>query len=454
MAESAAAGGARAWFEDQLDPALIDDHEADEIARWWEHLALSPQEKSELAESDPPQVKGFIQEVDCTRWQLIHAMNTRRQLLSIMTDFWANHFYINAPLPKVCAHRFRYDQALREHALGSFDRLLASAVLHPMMLVYLDNDVSHKDALNENLGRELLELHTVGRDLEIPFSEDDVLNSARIISGYGIHPATREAEFHPDLHWVGRVQVMEFSHPNSRSDGREVALAYVQALAEHPATAKRIIRKLAIRFVSDDPSDELLADLFSAFEPSRNITDLLLALVDHDEFRAAAGRKVRTPIEDLVASYRAMQAQIPPPDDGDAAVTVIQVCQDTGQRPYDWPRPDGFPDRGEVWSSPSRMLATWDMHRALSIGGSDLGTGIEMPDDAYWHGPLPATFDTIVDRMCRLLLARPADPELMRIATESADPRAGEIEAGHPEVGGRLPALIGALLDTPHHMTR
>ncbi|MEJ7741577.1 MAG: DUF1800 family protein [Nocardioidaceae bacterium] len=128
---------------------------------------------------------------------------------------------------------------------------------------------------------------------------------------------------------------------------------YLNYLAHHPATAQRIARKLAVRFVSDDPSSGLVAHLAQVFSRSgTDIKETLRALVRHPEFKASAGKKVRTPSEDLVATLRAYDVDITRPQrESDAANAIYYLSKNMGQAPFGWERPDGFPDNGSAWSS-------------------------------------------------------------------------------------------------------
>ena len=115
------------------------------------------------------------------RWLLMRRIRTKRQVQEVMTEFWLNHLNVPANGDATFTWRFDYDRQIRARALGSFRDILYAAVTHPAMGIYLNNAVSTKSHPNENLGRELLELHTVGRG---EYTEDDVKNSARILTGW------------------------------------------------------------------------------------------------------------------------------------------------------------------------------------------------------------------------------------------------------------------------------
>ena len=154
---------------------------------------------------------------DYQRWCLQRRMRSRRQLLESVTEFFENHLHVPVHDDGVFGFRADYGRLIRSHALGRFDQMLQAAIIHPAMGISLDNASSTKKAPNENLGRELLELHTVGRG---NYTENDVKASARILTGYRVQMwSTWNAWYDTPSHWTGPVQVMGFSHPNADADG-------------------------------------------------------------------------------------------------------------------------------------------------------------------------------------------------------------------------------------------
>src|SRR4029453_7975497 len=140
--------------------------------------------------------------------------------------------------------RTPYDQLIRTHALGRYSDMLYASAQHPAMMRYLDNARSDARNINENYGRELLELHTVGGDAK--YTQKDVRNSAYIMTGPTVD---NDGRFYYDMyrHWVGKVKVLGFTATNkSQKDGMKLGDKYVKYLATHPKTAQRIARKLAI----------------------------------------------------------------------------------------------------------------------------------------------------------------------------------------------------------------
>ena len=354
------AGSPDRWFELQLNPASVPDAATDAMQSWWTSIDA---DHTTIWQRDQDGIEGgWSAMANYARWCLLRRISSDRQVLEVMTEFWENHLHVPVHDDGVFTYRAAYGKLLRSHALGRFDQMLVAAITHPAMGISLDNASSTKRAPNENLGRELLELHTVGRG---NYTEDDVKSSARILTGYRVDAwRTWNSYYDTASHWTGPVQVMGFAHPNTSTDGRPVAEAYLTYLAHHPQTAARIARKLAVRFVSDRPSELLIAHLAEVYLASGTAIDpVLRALIAHPEFRAAAGLKVRTPTDDVVATYRALGAQVLRPTGGSSAANAIVHQADAiGQSPFVWGRPDGQPQDNRSWSSATRVLASFQFH--------------------------------------------------------------------------------------------
>ena len=172
---------ARAWFEWQLAPGAIDDPAADDLASWWPGLAFEGAAAwdRQTREVEP----GWELMHNYQRWLLQRRMVTTRQVHEVMTEFWEHHLHVPATGDAPFVYRKRYGDTIRSHALGRFDEMLRAAITQPAMLLFLDQAVSTKAAPNENLARELLELHTVGRGNH---TEDDVKNVARVLTGWKV----------------------------------------------------------------------------------------------------------------------------------------------------------------------------------------------------------------------------------------------------------------------------
>jgi hypothetical protein len=446
------AGGARAWFEAQLDPASVADPGTAGLITWWEGLTLDAET---LWQRQVTGVQGGWEVMaDYERWTLLRRMRSRRQLLEVMTEFWEHHFNVPATGDAAFTHRVPYGRAIRKRALGTFEDLLRTAVLHPAMLIYLDNAVSTRKHPNENLGRELLELHTVGRE---SYTEDDVKSSARILTGYRVDVWDTWAPYYSELdHWTGPVEVLGFTDANASSDGRQLAKRYLSYLAHHPATARRVARKLAVKFVRDDPSRALVDRLASVYlAHGTAIKPVLRALVKSPEFADSVGAKVRDPNEDVVATYRVLDIRLSKPSaDNSGANAVLWQAASLGNRPFGWPRPDGQPVDNASWSSPSRLIASMHVHRGLSAGWwPTVDTAYHQA--THWAPSLPVRFDHLVDHAARVLLHRPASTALLEACCLATGCRAGDrITADHPIMQWRSWSFLTTFLDSPTFLRR
>lgn len=451
--EIKAAGGAQAWFNDQLDPASIADAQADMFDGWFPTRYRTASQHFARAKAG----SGYVPSVtgNHARWTLLRRAYSQRQVHEAMSEFWLNHLHVYSGADLTWMWRTDYDDVIRSHALGRFDEMLRAAIVHPCMLTYLDGDLSVVDAINENLGRELLELHTVGRGAD--YGEAAVRDSARLLTGYRIDRfRTWETTYEPTLHATGSVNVLGFSDPNNSTDGRNALRAYLDYLAHHDATAQRIARKLAVRFVSDQPSAALIDHLASVFQESgTDIKATLKALVGHSEFAASAGKKVRTPTEDLVATLRAYGVQMEQPvRDGDAANALLYLSKSAGQEPFGWGPPDGFPDNGAAWSSAARMMSSFHLHYGLA-GHWFPDTGVQYRSHASWLPQRKIRFDEFVDHLCRQIHGRPSTSLVLGAASIATNlSPADVITKDHVLINFRMPKLFGILLDTPQFLTR
>jgi uncharacterized protein (DUF1800 family) len=450
-----AAGGFARWFDRQLTGGY-DDRWYAQTAAWWTSVNATP---AQIWQRDRDDVEGLWRaDANYQCWTLVRRIGSQRQVLETMADFWEHHLHVPAN-GEVGPFRASYGKTVRAHALGRYVDLLEAAITHPAMAVYLTNANSAKRAPNENLGRELLELHTVGRG---QYGEADVKASAKILTGYRVGLWTDWAfSYDPAQHWTGPVTVMGFSHPNADPDGRPVLSAYLGYLARHPATARRIATKLAIRFVSDSPPAALVSRLAAVYlRNDTAIVPVLRALVASPEFAAARNAKVRTPAEDVVATWRALGVRITRAprngmgDDETGANQILWQASSLGLMPFAWQRPDGRPDSATAWSSTSRFLASLDVHYTMA-GGWWPKQGLAYPAARAWLPKKQIRFAALVDHLARTLHGQPASPLLQRVAREATGCSAGEvISPKHRIVRWEMARLLTVFLDSPTHMTR
>jgi uncharacterized protein (DUF1800 family) len=286
-----------------------------------------------------------------------------------LVAFWSNHFCISAnkgPLARMWAGAFERE-AIRPHVLGPFADMLKAVEQHPAMLFFLDNQqslgpdsragINRKRGLNENLAREIMELHTLG--VGSGYNQDDVTSLARIITGWtfvgrqGILGTPGSFVFNANAHQPGPQTLLGKTY---EADGVEQGEAALADIARHPSTAKFIATKFARHFVADEPSPALVARLRDVFtNTDGDLKALALALVDSDEAWAAPLTKLRSPYEFLVATGRLL-ARVP--DDAGIYLGGLNVL---GQPLWSPAGPNGFPDTNAAWAAPEGIKLRLDI---------------------------------------------------------------------------------------------
>ncbi len=281
--------------------------------------------------------------------------------------FWANHFTVSAVKVATATLVGPFEQeAIRPHAFGRFEDMLAASSSHPAMLLYLDQAQSigpdsraalylertgKRSGLNENLAREIMELHTVG--VEAGYSQADVTEFARALTGWSIG-ALKDGDraglftFRENAHEPGPRLIMGKRYPEA---GIEQARWVMRDLAASPHTARHLATKIARHFVADDPSPVLVARLEKAYLASGGDLGVVAAtLVKSPETWSPDAAKFKTPYEFLVSSWRA--AGTPPDDVADAAKAMTAM----GQKPFAAPSPKGWPDESAAWLDPDGLI--------------------------------------------------------------------------------------------------
>ncbi|HLY79993.1 MAG TPA: DUF1800 family protein [Caulobacteraceae bacterium] len=294
--------------------------------------------------------------------------------------FWCNHFTVSATKAQVATLVGPFEQeAIRPHVFARFEDMLVASSSHPGMLLYLDQAQSvgpdtmaasflsrggKKAGLNENLAREILELHTVG--VSAGYTQADVTEFARAMTGWSIN-GLQEADsgkfrFRPAAHEPGARTIMGKRYAE---DGAGQALAVMKDLAASPHTANHIAVKLARHFVADDPPPALVARLQRTYlGTGGDLGELAKTLVTAPEAWSPQAAKFKTPYEFVVSSWRA--ADIAPqtlPDIG-------QILNSLGQKPFAAPSPKGWPEEAEVWCAPDAVIKR--MAWAQDLAAKDL----------------------------------------------------------------------------------
>ncbi|MGL5825959.1 MAG: DUF1800 domain-containing protein [Nocardioides sp.] len=439
------AGGGAAWFEQQLRPKKIKDRKADGMRDWYPVLELTP---DQLLKGEK-----FSAFRDLGRWTIHRRVHSKHQLHELMVEFWSNLLHVPIQSNDAGLHREAYDRMIRKYALKRFDKMLYAAVTHPAMGLFLDNATSTKDAPNENLGREVLELHTVGVG---NYSERDVKNSARLLTGYQVvfYPSV-DRRYNPEVHYVGKIKVMDFVHANRNPNGRPATKAYLKYLAHHPATARRIARRLCVRFVSDEPSRDLVRTVARAYtRHNTKIKPTLRALVQHPEFMKSKRSKVRTPMDDCMATIRALAPKVDrPTGDGSFANVVLYATESNGMGPYDWAGPDGYPETNPTWSTPGRVLNAMSMHRSLAAGS--YRAGVTYKEHTYWlPAVLPKKFKKVINYASKKLHGRKAKKAVRKaVAIRTGIPLKTMVTADQM-TEAVVQKILATLLDSPAQMIR
>ncbi|HEY5032602.1 MAG TPA: DUF1800 domain-containing protein, partial [Actinomycetes bacterium] len=453
--------GSLRWLEDQLNPAVIDDHVCAGYLARYPRLAWTIQSTRAHLSNGAWDLMEDLGEAT-----LLRATWSRRQLFEVMVEFWSNHLNVTNPSSDVWDNRHDYDaNVIRKYTFGKFSDMLWASANHPAMMRYLNNADSTPPDFNENYGRELLELHTVGVDGG--YTEVDMRNSALIMSGYGVHdPWPSDAntgifEYIPDNHYVGPVTVMGFSSPNATAaGGYAVGKAYLSYLATHPSTAKRIADKLITRFISDDPRPALSARLAATYlAHGTAIVPVLRQLFTSREFQYAVGHKVRRPLEDLIASLRTLGITPDPGTGTDGIQALWWESDNLGQQPMAWALPNGYPDTAPDWQSTNGTLERWNIHMALAGQWWPVQASPPMlqapPLASFLPSPLPANYGTFVDLMAERLVYQKLGPDaraavLAFMGQAATDP----VASNDAYVSWRFPYLIALILDSVYHTMR
>jgi uncharacterized protein (DUF1800 family) len=328
--------------------------------------------------------------------------------------------------------------------LGHFRDLLLATARHPAMLFYLDNYQSQAprpellqlqasnpgirlQGINENYGREIMELHTLG--VGGGYTQQDVVNMARVFTGWSIFDVSRvgEFQFNPAYHDRNEKTVLGKTFP--RGGGEEEGVQVIELLARHPSTARFISRQLAQRFVADEPPQSLVDRMAETFtKTDGDLRAVMETLLLSREFMSEGAwrAKVKSPLEMVASSLRALDADV------SDTTALAQRIADLGQPLYAKAEPTGYPNNSEAWSNSVGLLGRMNFASALLAGQVK---GVQVRPEAV------ATTD--VQRTMRALAGIDASPATLAAVEKGA--------AGKPPT----PALIAtALIGSPDFQKR
>ncbi|NHA67233.1 DUF1800 domain-containing protein [Phycicoccus sp. CMS6Z-2] len=450
VAEISAVGRV-AWVDAQLNPASVPDAATtDLVASTWPRLRLATWE---VHDTYYPSSTGDLG-TDVIQAYLARALWSKRQLLEVLVDFWTNHLVVTAPWGDAwdAVHRFHVD-VVRAHALGRYADMLVAAAKHPAMLNQLDNGSSTKRSPNENFGRELLELHTVGPGA---YPESDVRRSALVLTGLSTDRESGEYYYRHIRHHTGPLSVMDWSDPNASAFGEKVADSYLVHLARHPRTAATIARKLAVRFVSDDPPSALVDRLAQVYLANdTRIAPVVRTLLLSSEFGGSVGQKVKRPLENMVSTARVLGVR-PGPATTSWLGDLVWNAKVAGQQPMGWPAPNGFPDVAGAWAGAGTTLAAWNWHMGQGWEATSSTPRVAYPAlRGLLPAVVPSTYGALVDALATRLLLAPL-PTAKRDAVCAFLDKTPEaaVRSTDAVLGWRLPYVVALVLDSPEFATR
>jgi uncharacterized protein (DUF1800 family) len=388
---------------------------------------LSPRQKDTLLAMNNP---GGVVTNELMQAKLLRAIYSERQLDEVMTDFWFNHFnvFVEKGLDRELVTSYERD-VIRPRALGKFEDLLVATAKSPAMLFYLDNFMSvgpdsaqalglpahpagpynrpydrrrypqparpnagkRPSGLNENYGRELLELHTLS--VNGGYSQRDVTEVAKVFTGWTIDkPAENPTfKFDPRIHEPGPKFVLG---KKIKFKGEGEGLEVLHRLATSPQTARFISLKLAERFVSDDPPSALVDRMAKTFLKKKgDIREVLTVLFHSPEFwnDGAYRAKVKTPLEFVASAVRATGGDV-----ADAQALTRQLYQ-MGMPLYGAQPPTGYSMKAETWVSSSALLTRMNFALALTAG-KIIGASVDLAPLAGGVGagsPMPDATETL-----------------------------------------------------------
>ncbi len=474
--------GLQAYLDQQLRPDRVADAamaarlshlvtlqmSSREIAEKYEQPALEAQRarREQSATGPPPaptpamrqQANRVLQ--DLTEQKLLRAIYSECQLQEVLTDFWFNHFNVDARKGPTRFMLTEYErETIRPHVLGKFRDLLEADAKSPAMLFYLDNWMSvdpkgphpvvppgrivrgrfgprvvqpparmpaarpnAPKGLNENYARELMELHTLGVDGG--YTQKDVTEVARAFTGWTIQ-APRQGggfTFNPRVHDEGSKVVLgrTIKAGGGIGDGEQV----LDILAAHPSTARFISSKLVRRFVSDTPPPALVERAAARFvETDGNLRDVMRVILTSPEFLAADAyrAKVKTPFEFVVSATRALGVEVTD------ALPLARAVQQLGMPLYQCQPPTGYTDTADAWVNTGGLVAR--MNFALTIAGrlrnSDANGGL-----SRGAAPMVETADEAIELF---LSGNASDSTRDTVARATAAPMMIALTLGSPE---------------------
>ena len=388
------AEGVDKWIEKQLHPERIDDaavtarlasfetlkmNNGDMIEQYYKPIVAARKAKKEgdgEQAEDNEELKAMRQKSrrvvgELSAQRIIRATESDRQLDEVMADFWLNHFNVFAGkgIDRFLLTSYERD-TIRPRMWGKFEDLLMATAKSPAMMFYLDNARSRSGAINENYAREIMELHTLGVDGG--YTQKDVTELARVLTGWSIDRRSGQFAFHPFLHDGGAKTVLGVRLEGGIDEGERM----IHILAHHPSTAHHIAAKLCQRLVADDPPKALVDRVAKTFlDSDGDLRATVKAVIDSPEFwdpkfyRA----KVKSPFEYVISALRASNARVINP------IPIARALQQIGEPLYGAQPPTGYSDKAEAWVNSGAEVNR--MNFAVDLASNKLpGVRVETSD--------------------------------------------------------------------------
>ena len=410
--------------------------------------------------------------------KLLRAIYSDRQLEEVMTDFWFNHFnvFIGKGPDRYMINSYERD-VIRPRALGKFKDILAATAKSPAMLFYLDNwqsvgpdselalygpqrrpgrnarfprprpqQAKNRNGLNENYAREIMELHTLGVDGG--YSQKDVTELAKVLTGWSIEQPQLGGsfKFNERAHEPGPKYILG---RKIGEHGEKEGLEMLDILAHHPSTAKFISRKLAIRFVSDNPPDSLVARMAETFQKKDgDIREVLRTLFRSPEFWAgdAYRAKMKTPFEFVVSAARVSGADI------QNALPLVGTLNRMGMPLYGMQPPTGYSMKAETWVNSSALLNR--MNFALQLGSGKL-PGTSVNPQALLHGSGPADAEGALAALEQDILAGDVSAQTHAVMEKQlSDPQISQRKLDDANKTPNYGAIAGLIMGSPEFQKR
>ncbi len=373
------------------------------------------------------------------------------QLYETVVDFFANHLNVanHSDGQQWIRHTMDRD-VIRRYAFGRFSDMLVASARNPAMLQFLNLADSTKQQVNENYGRELLELHTVG--LAARYSETDVKNSAKILTGRTIDGHGNYV-YRPEIHWTGAIRVLGFANANARAaDGQAAGDAYLRYLAAHPSTATHLAQKLCVRYVSDSPSPSLVAAVAKVYLASGTaILPTIKAIFTSREFWASRRAKTRRPAENLIATMRILDVALAP-NTRKGLDGLHWMTANMANAPLDWVPPNGYPDVATAWRSSSNFLTLLMLHRGAAQNWWK-DTFLAPKNTTLYGRTTPATSGAAIALLCTRLLGNPTTAA-KRAALQTFLGEPASTPMARSRLRWYLDHLVPLILDGPDHALR